>query len=61
MLQAFFEGNPFKTVPGPFKLFYRCMRSKPGYHFPQCHVFLFPVVVSLDILFSEDIVNYLKS
>uniref|UniRef100_A0A803KNX4 Uncharacterized protein n=1 Tax=Chenopodium quinoa TaxID=63459 RepID=A0A803KNX4_CHEQI len=27
---ACFEGNPFKTVPGPFKLFYRCMRSKPG-------------------------------
>ncbi|XP_056856510.1 uncharacterized protein LOC130505907 isoform X1 [Raphanus sativus] len=31
VVQAFFEGNPFKTVPGPFKLFYRCMRSKPGY------------------------------
>ncbi|WZZ19521.1 hypothetical protein YC2023_112610 [Brassica napus] len=30
VVQAFFEGNPFKTVPGPFKLFYRCMRSKPG-------------------------------
>ena len=30
-LQACFEGNPFKTVPGPFKLFWRCMRSKPGY------------------------------
>jgi hypothetical protein len=30
-LQAVFEGNPFKTVPGPFKLFYQCMRSKPGY------------------------------
>ncbi|KAI3986641.1 hypothetical protein MKX01_014179 [Papaver californicum] len=29
-VQACFEGNPFKTVPGPFKLFYRCMRSKPG-------------------------------
>ncbi|KAL6529627.1 hypothetical protein OROGR_015250 [Orobanche gracilis] len=29
--KAFFEGNPFKTVPGPFKLFYRCMRSKPGW------------------------------
>ncbi|XP_074376303.1 uncharacterized protein LOC141717935 isoform X2 [Apium graveolens] len=30
VIQACFEGNPFKTVPGPFKLFYRCMRSKPG-------------------------------
>ncbi|CAN7066492.1 unnamed protein product [Brassica oleracea var. botrytis] len=30
VVQACFEGNPFKTVPGPFKLFYRCMRSKPG-------------------------------
>lgn len=29
--QACFEGNPFKTVPGPFKLFWQCMRSKPGY------------------------------
>ncbi|MCI05166.1 hypothetical protein A2U01_0026216, partial [Trifolium medium] len=27
---ACFEGNPFKTVPGPFKLFWQCMRSKPG-------------------------------
>ncbi|OMP08525.1 hypothetical protein COLO4_06384 [Corchorus olitorius] len=27
---ACFEGNPFKTVPGPFKLFWKCMRSKPG-------------------------------
>ncbi|XP_071723350.1 uncharacterized protein [Rutidosis leptorrhynchoides] len=25
--QACFEGNPFKTVPGPFKLFWKCMRS----------------------------------
>ncbi|KAF3778075.1 hypothetical protein EJ110_NYTH43881 [Nymphaea thermarum] len=31
VIQACFEGNPFKTVPGPFKLFWRCMRSKPGY------------------------------
>ncbi|KAK1258788.1 hypothetical protein QJS04_geneDACA018699 [Acorus gramineus] len=30
VIQAAFEGNPFKTVPGPFKLFWRCMRSKPG-------------------------------
>ena len=30
-LQSAFEGNPFKTVPGPFKLFWQCMRSKPGY------------------------------
>ncbi|KAF5193866.1 hexokinase-1 protein [Thalictrum thalictroides] len=30
IIQACFEGNPFKTVPGPFKLFWRCMRSKPG-------------------------------
>ncbi|CAN6193463.1 unnamed protein product [Urochloa humidicola] len=30
VVQAVFEGNPFKTVPGPFKLFYQCMRSKPG-------------------------------
>ncbi|CAM8968850.1 unnamed protein product [Rhodiola kirilowii] len=30
VIQACFEGNPFKTVPGPFKLFWRCMRSKPG-------------------------------
>ncbi|KAG5225796.1 DNAJ heat shock N-terminal domain-containing protein [Salix suchowensis] len=28
--RACFEGNPFKTVPGPFKLFWQCMRSKPG-------------------------------
>ncbi|EEF38192.1 conserved hypothetical protein [Ricinus communis] len=27
---AYFEGNPFKTVPGSFKLFWQCMRSKPG-------------------------------
>ena len=31
LAQACFEGNPFKTVPGPFKLFWQCMRSKPGY------------------------------
>ncbi|CAN6458057.1 unnamed protein product [Victoria cruziana] len=30
VIQACFEGNPFRTVPGPFKLFWRCMRSKPG-------------------------------
>ncbi|KAF3966628.1 hypothetical protein CMV_009283 [Castanea mollissima] len=30
VIQACFEGNPFSTVPGPFKLFWRCMRSKPG-------------------------------
>ncbi|KAJ8490648.1 hypothetical protein OPV22_012369 [Ensete ventricosum] len=30
VIQALFEGNPFKTVPGPFKLFWQCMRSKPG-------------------------------
>ncbi|RLN11873.1 hypothetical protein C2845_PM09G21760 [Panicum miliaceum] len=30
VVQAVFEGNPFKTVPGPFKLFWQCMRSKPG-------------------------------
>eukprot|EP00267_Zea_mays_P050362 XP_020403153.1 DNAJ heat shock N-terminal domain-containing protein isoform X3 [Zea mays] len=30
VVQACFEGNPFKTVPGPFKLFWQCMRSKPG-------------------------------
>ncbi|KAL3566722.1 hypothetical protein D5086_032137 [Populus alba] len=30
VIQACFEGNPFKTVPGPFKLFWQCMRSKPG-------------------------------
>ncbi|CAI0550607.1 unnamed protein product, partial [Linum tenue] len=30
VIQACFEGNPFKTVPGPFKLFWECMRSKPG-------------------------------
>ncbi|KAJ0110970.1 hypothetical protein Patl1_02041 [Pistacia atlantica] len=29
VIQACFEGNPFKTIPGPFKLFWRCMRSKP--------------------------------
>lgn len=31
--QACFEGNPFKTVPGPFKLFWQCMQSKPGYEY----------------------------
>ncbi|RWR87883.1 Hexokinase-1 [Cinnamomum micranthum f. kanehirae] len=31
VIQACFEGNPFKTVPGPFKLFWQCMRSKPGF------------------------------
>uniref|UniRef100_A0A0A9D4N7 Uncharacterized protein n=1 Tax=Arundo donax TaxID=35708 RepID=A0A0A9D4N7_ARUDO len=31
VVQACFEGNPFKTVPGPFKLFWQCMRSNPGY------------------------------
>ncbi|KAH7842928.1 hypothetical protein Vadar_010799 [Vaccinium darrowii] len=30
VIQACFEGNPFKTVPGPFKLFWQCMRSRPG-------------------------------
>ncbi|EEF37214.1 conserved hypothetical protein [Ricinus communis] len=30
-MDACFEGNPFKTVPGTFKLFWQCMRSKPGY------------------------------
>ncbi|EPS60082.1 hypothetical protein M569_14723, partial [Genlisea aurea] len=30
VIYALFEGNPFKTVPGPFKLFWQCMRSKPG-------------------------------
>ncbi|KAL8230218.1 hypothetical protein R6Q59_000032 [Mikania micrantha] len=30
VVQACFEGNPFKTVPGPFKLFWQCMQSKPG-------------------------------
>ncbi|CAH1427823.1 unnamed protein product [Lactuca virosa] len=30
VVQACFEGNPFKTVPGPFKLFWHCMQSKPG-------------------------------
>uniref|UniRef100_A0A8R7R741 Uncharacterized protein n=1 Tax=Triticum urartu TaxID=4572 RepID=A0A8R7R741_TRIUA len=30
VVQAAFEGNPFKTVPGPFKVFWQCMRSKPG-------------------------------
>ncbi|KAJ3708423.1 hypothetical protein LUZ61_012128 [Rhynchospora tenuis] len=30
VIQACFEGNPFKTIPGPLKLFWRCMRSKPG-------------------------------
>ena len=33
--QALFEGNPFKTIPAPFKLFYQCMRSKPGYVVPN--------------------------
>ncbi|KAI3677149.1 hypothetical protein L1987_86770 [Smallanthus sonchifolius] len=30
VVQACFEGNPFKTIPGPFKLFWQCMQSKPG-------------------------------
>ncbi|XP_041991432.1 uncharacterized protein LOC121742373 [Salvia splendens] len=30
VIYALFEGNPFKTIPAPFKLFYQCMRSKPG-------------------------------
>ncbi|KAF5950219.1 hypothetical protein HYC85_012212 [Camellia sinensis] len=30
VIQACFEGNPFKTIPDPFKLFWQCMRSKPG-------------------------------
>ncbi|XP_042459474.1 uncharacterized protein LOC122043082 [Zingiber officinale] len=30
IVQACFEGNPFKTVPGPFKLFWQCMNSNPG-------------------------------
>ncbi|KAL8508217.1 hypothetical protein ACS0TY_018702 [Phlomoides rotata] len=24
------EGNPFKTIPGPFKLFRQCMKLKPA-------------------------------
>ncbi|GMP54706.1 hypothetical protein CsSME_00019782 [Camellia sinensis var. sinensis] len=30
VIQACFEGNPFRTIPCPFKLFWQCMRSKPG-------------------------------
>ncbi|KAF6160987.1 hypothetical protein GIB67_007628 [Kingdonia uniflora] len=30
VIYACFEGNPFKTIPGPFKLFWQCIRSKPG-------------------------------
>ncbi|KAL7218957.1 hypothetical protein ACSBR2_012094 [Camellia fascicularis] len=30
VIQACFEGNPFETIPGPFKLFWQCMCSKPG-------------------------------
>ncbi|KAF3443213.1 hypothetical protein FNV43_RR12895 [Rhamnella rubrinervis] len=30
VVQACFEGNPFKTVAVPFKLFWQCMRFEPG-------------------------------
>ncbi|KAK8713274.1 hypothetical protein V6N13_148495 [Hibiscus sabdariffa] len=40
VIQACFEGNPFKTVLGPFKLFWHCMRSNLGrnqrIHTPIC-------------------------
>ncbi|PIA27525.1 hypothetical protein AQUCO_07700063v1 [Aquilegia coerulea] len=32
IIQACFEGNPFKTVPGPFKLFWRWRNQQS--HFP---------------------------
>ncbi|KAF3443667.1 hypothetical protein FNV43_RR13357 [Rhamnella rubrinervis] len=34
VVQACFEGNPFKTVAVPFKLFWQCMRFEPGVSFP---------------------------
>ncbi|KAF7827142.1 hexokinase-1 protein [Senna tora] len=40
VIQACFEGNPFKTVPGPFKLFWQCMRSKPGEEPTQPYTYL---------------------
>jgi len=30
IIQACFEGNIFKTVPGPLRLFRECMKAKPG-------------------------------
>ncbi|CAK9217787.1 unnamed protein product [Sphagnum tenellum] len=30
IVQALFEGDPRKTLPGPFKLYWKCMQSKPG-------------------------------
>ncbi|KAL1555543.1 hypothetical protein AAHA92_11266 [Salvia divinorum] len=35
VIYALFEGNPFRTIPAPFKLFYQRMRSKPGYVVPN--------------------------
>jgi len=29
-VQALFEGDPRKNLPGPAKLFWRCYKSKPG-------------------------------
>ncbi|URE41261.1 hypothetical protein MUK42_16199 [Musa troglodytarum] len=47
VIQALFEGNPFKTVPGPFKLFWQCMRSKPGYivHLSDCSYLYFALLL----------------
>ncbi|KAF9587784.1 hypothetical protein IFM89_005659 [Coptis chinensis] len=43
VIQACFEGNLFKTIPGPFKLFWRCMRSKPGEEPAEPFYYLEPV------------------
>ncbi|KAI8558289.1 hypothetical protein RHMOL_Rhmol04G0079800 [Rhododendron molle] len=44
--KACFEGNPLKTVPDPFNLFWQCMRSKPGYIFFRSSVVFLSNVTS---------------
>lgn len=30
LIQALFEGDPRRNLPGPAKLFYQCLQSNPG-------------------------------
>jgi hypothetical protein len=55
-LQAAFEGNPFKTVPGPFKVFWQCMRSKPGY--PLLLMILFLMLLVVSCIITDDNLKY---
>ncbi|KOM43995.1 hypothetical protein LR48_Vigan05g160000 [Vigna angularis] len=60
VIQACFEGNPFKTVPGPFKLFWQCMRSKPGSELSSTlQLYLlssFKIISFYELSFDRDII-----